>query len=265
MKICPVCNANFADDSLAFCLNDGTPLVSAAPASNFGASGLNLPPPKNSNLPIIAAILGGFVLLAVVVGALGIYAFRDGGKPPTNDKLIVNTNFNAAPKTENPVAEQINAKKQNSPSAANVKNESNTVISSSSVRQPEKGNFYYPNFAFDKNPATAWCEGTGGAGVGEWLQFNFGREVSLKSMNIQPGYFKNSEAWQKNNRVAAVTVEFSNRTIMDFEFPDEMTAQTIAFDNVRTESVKITITDFYPGSTDAQDTLISEVSFVTNP
>ena len=35
MKRCPQCNRTYSDDALSFCLDDGSPLVSAAAPSSF--------------------------------------------------------------------------------------------------------------------------------------------------------------------------------------------------------------------------------------
>jgi hypothetical protein len=40
MKLCPVCNSTFTDDSLRFCLQDGTALVAANPSTGSGADSL---------------------------------------------------------------------------------------------------------------------------------------------------------------------------------------------------------------------------------
>jgi hypothetical protein len=226
-----------------------------------------------SNASIIAAILIGFAFLALVVGGLGVYYFsREDRAPIANITNNANqTELGTAEtnsETKSPAERMDNRKNVPLPAtSADPKTNANVqiVASSSSVRRSEKGNFYFPNFAFDGNSATAWSEGTKGAGVGEWLQFNFNREVALKQIKIQPGYFKNDEVWRKNNRVARITIKFSDNTIRQFSFADEMKTQTIDVGRTRTGWVKITIDDYFPGASDAEDTLISEVSFVTEP
>lgn len=268
MKVCPACQAPFSDNSLKFCLECGTPLSSAIQdAQKTGGSGA-----------LIAAIASVFLLLVLVVGGFGIYFFSQ----PTNEKADLNKfdkNANQTgqtgkntPRNENraPTVEQLGANKKNEAAiSVNSNNSANNsasrvLTSSSSVRKSEKGNFYFPNFAFDNNAATAWCEGANGAGEGEWLQFDFGNEITLKQIKIMPGYFKNNEVWSKNNRVAAVTLEYSNGQTADgFRFADKMETQIINLDSVRTSRVKIIINEYFRGSSEADDTLISEVSFVT--
>ena len=260
MKVCPACQTIYENDSLAFCLNDGTSLVAA---DNFNPANFNAPPKKSGGLPLVPAILGGFLLFAIVVGGAGVYLFNRG-----EEKAGTNAN---AKKTPSQPETNISANTAgNLPSVQIESNKSGgaapqIVASASSVKKPEKGNFYFPNFAFDKNSATAWCEGAEGAGAGEWIQFEFDREVLLKQIKIEPGYFKNADLWAKNNRVAAVALQYSNgATAGGFRLRDAMEAQTINIENpVRTGSVKIIIDENYPGASPSGDTLVSEVSFVT--
>lgn len=268
MKTCPNCQASFSDDSLKFCLDCGTPLPEARERQTSGGG----------NGAIIAAILGGFVLLALVVGGLGLYLFSQRTNEPKQENTANRQTAQSDLQEEDtpqsnkiPSVEQLNSNRKTAPFPVNS-NSSNSssdssapriVASSSSVRKEDKGNFYFPTLAFDNNPATAWCEGVKGAGVGQWLQFNFDREVTLKQIRIQPGYFKNSEAWSKNNRVAGISVQFSDGSTRKFSFPDEMKAQTIDINGKRTGWVKITLDDYFAGDSDSEDTLISEVSFVT--
>lgn len=269
MRFCPNCQTPDDDVSLRFCLQCGTPLSNPAQV-----------PKTSGNAIIIVAILGGFLLLMLLVGGIGVYLFsRTDNEPPTNL-----TNSQTKPRNEN---ERTNTQNNQRPSveqlantplfpsnSANVnisadssKNPVNAqpriVASASSVRKPDGGNFYFPNFAFDNNLATAWCEGVNGAGVGEWLQFSFDREVTLKQIKIAPGYFKNDEAWRKNNRLARISVQFSDNSTREFSFENDKSVQTLDVGQIRTNWVKITIEDYFAGASDSNDTLISEVSFVT--
>lgn len=270
MKACPNCQSQYPDDSLQFCLQCGTPLSKPEQPHRPGGNGI-----------IIAAILSGFILLALVVGGTGIYLFsRPDNTVQNNAANSQNTQNTSNEKilTQNnqiPV-EQLNGNKLSAPfptssvnSAKTVNQSNNTppriIASASSVRKSDDGNFYFPNFAFDNNPVTAWCEGAPGAGIGEWLQFNFDREVLLKQIKIQPGYFKNDKVWAKNNRLAKISVKFSDNSTREFSLRDERKSQTLDVGRMSTNSVKITIEDYFAGASDSNDTLISEVSFVTEP
>ncbi len=269
MRVCPNCQTPDDDASLKFCLQCSTPLPDAQQTVK-----------KGGNAIIFAAILGGFLLLALVVGGIGVFLFS---RQDDDRKVIAPTNLPLKESNSNdkitkqkeqtsPV-EQLSNKTPFPANSVGVNSSANSssnaaprvVASSSSVRKPDGGNFYFPNFAFDNNPATAWCEGVKGAGVGEWLQFNFDREITLKQIKIEPGYFKNDEAWQKNNRVAKISVKFSDAAVREFSLADERKTQTLDVGRIRTSWVKITIEDYFAGASDSDDTLISEVSFVTEP
>ena len=116
--------------------------------------------------------------------------------------------------------------------------------------------------AFDGNSRTAWAEGAKGAGVGQWIAFDFENEVTLKQVVIEPGYFKTDEIWRKNNRLKSAIVKFSDNSSRRFEFKDSMEEQKLDVGSVKTKSVMISIKSVYRGKTDSRDTLISEVSFV---
>lgn len=269
MKICPTCQTTYADDSNAFCLNDGTTLVDP---QNLRQT----PPQTKSSLPLILAILAGFAIFAVIIGAVGLYLFTRGGGKTEEPKSNANS---TSAENQNKTTADINGNRGLSSvqietnRASNIKAQTSPVVNApprivaaaSSVRRQDRGNFYFPNFAFDNNPTTAWCEGASGEGVGEWLNFEFDRTVNLRQIKIQPGYFKTPAIWRDNNRVAEVLIEFSDGTSRTASFPDQMQTQTIDVGQKQTRWVRITIEDVYPGAHDSEDTLISEVSFVTEP
>lgn len=271
MKICPTCQTVYADDSNVFCSNDGATLVDS---QNFRGPQTRF----HSSLPLVLAILAGFAIFAVVVGAVGFYLFERGGsgkieKPNANANAAAADNQNKAGVNANSSRGQASVEIETNRGASNGKAHTPpaadaplmTVASASSVRKQEKGIFYFPSFAFDKNSNTAWCEGASGAGIGEWIDFQFRSEVRLRQIKIQPGYFKTPQIWRDNNRVAEALVEFSDGTSQTASFSDEMQTQTIDVGSKQTGWVRITIEDVYAGADDSEDTLVSEVSFVTEP
>ncbi|HEX8733862.1 MAG TPA: hypothetical protein VF721_00975 [Pyrinomonadaceae bacterium] len=66
MKICPQCNQTYADDSLNFCLTDGSVLTQASGAASGAMSEapptvlMNQPPPTNPNAPQFGTQAGNF-------------------------------------------------------------------------------------------------------------------------------------------------------------------------------------------------------------
>jgi U5 snRNP spliceosome subunit len=60
MKRCPQCNRNYEDDALSFCLDDGSPLVSASAPSSFDPSAtVQYPQPRDTSPPPTVAFQPG--------------------------------------------------------------------------------------------------------------------------------------------------------------------------------------------------------------
>jgi hypothetical protein len=138
------------------------------------------------------------------------------------------------------------------------------IVTASSARPTEHGISYAPRNAMDGSLLTAWIEGSPGAGIGAWLQFDFGVVVKLRRIVIAPGYFKSPEIWAKNNRVAAATFRFSDGSSRFFRFPDVMREQTLDVGLINTSAVRIEIDDVYSNNNDP-DTAISQVAFEFEP
>jgi hypothetical protein len=98
-----------------------------------------------------------------------------------------------------------------------------------------------------------------GAGLGEWIRFDFDREIVLHRILWQPGYFKSPQIWAENNRLAAVTAYFSDGSSRELTFADRMESQKVDVGSVRTRWVKFVIKSVYYGSD--PDTALSEVAF----
>jgi len=107
--------------------------------------------------------------------------------------------------------------------------------------------------------STAWIEGVDGPGLGEWIRFDFDREINLHRILIQPGYFKSPAIWAENNRIQTLTAYFSDGTSRDLTFTDRMDSQKVDIGSVRTKWVKFVIKSVYYGTD--PDTAISEVAF----
>jgi len=300
MKICPQCQNKYTDDTLKFCLQDGKPLDTVNDektlvlnadsfandetiAENFSQETFedevteqvtidrkpekvttenpsketvvnNLETEQTEYVPENSVSGGGGmtfasgfflgIFLLVLIGAGALAAWKLPGMIGKNEVSNTNTNIETKPKQKV------------------INNSSDVKISASSTRRSEKGNQYSPRLAFDGNSRTAWAEGARGVGAGQWIAFDFEKEVNLKQIVIEPGYFKTNEIWEKNNRLKAATVKFSDNSTRRFEFRDAMEEQKLDVGNVKTKSVMISIKSVYTGKTDSRDTLISEVSFV---
>ena len=104
MKSCPQCKREYADDSLRFCLEDGTKLVKVAePAATLRysqgspaleptvAAGQSLAPGANAQ-PNLKRILPVVIIVVVLLGALGVAAmFLRSARQPANADANVNS------------------------------------------------------------------------------------------------------------------------------------------------------------------------------
>lgn len=135
------------------------------------------------------------------------------------------------------------------------------TASASSTRNAAGDLTYLPNNMIDGNLATAWVEGVAGSGVGEWIRFDFDREVELLRLRIAPGYFKSSHSWTHNNRLAAVTIFLSDGSTRNWYLGDRMEQQDFGVGGVKTRWVRMTIDQIYPGARDSDDSPISEMTF----
>jgi hypothetical protein len=226
-------------------------------------------PPKPRSHLLTAGLTSIAILLLVLVGIGIALLVRDTGKNQSgsnNSGNVANANSSPATQTDNS-SSKTNTNNQNSNVSPQDKDTSalNITASASSIRAPLKAFSYAPANALDNSLLTAWIEGAPGAGIGEWIQCEFSREVKLNRVMMTPGYFKTAALWKQNNRLAAATLHFSDGSSRRFSFPDQMQTQTLDAGGIRTRFVRLVIEDFYPGSVDSEDTPISEMSFNWEP
>lgn len=139
------------------------------------------------------------------------------------------------------------------------------IASASSTRNAAGTITYLPNNCIDGNLATAWDEGVAGAGIGEWIRFDFDREVELLRVRLAPGYFKSSQSWVRNNRLAIATIFLSDGSSRIWYLDDRMEQQDLGLGGVKTRWLRITIDKIYPGTVDSEDSPISEITFDLKP
>ncbi|HSE16583.1 MAG TPA: protein kinase [Pyrinomonadaceae bacterium] len=137
----------------------------------------------------------------------------------------------------------------------------------SSVRLPIQTNTYDAVNAIDNQRTTAWIEGAPGPGIGEWIKFDFGREIILHRIIIQPGYFKSLQIWKDNNRINTADIYFSDGTSRSLTFMNTNDTQQTQLGAVKTSWVRLTIKSVYKGANPGQydDTALSEVTFEWEP
>lgn len=284
MKRCRECNREYVDESMRFCLDDGTLLTVSTYHSEAAATEIlpNRPAPNlSSSIPTIPAqpivdsirsaehetrraiplLTAGVIVIALLllalVGIAGVFVYKQFG----DDTAKTNTNQSEAPGTQK-VAEPGNTNRDTSTETSTTQTDRPLKItaSASSVRLAVQSNTYYPANAIDGKRSTAWIEGVeDGPGLSEWIRFDFDREINLRRILIQPGYFKTLQIWAQNNRLATVTAEFSDGSSRELTFADRMDSQKFEIGNQRIKWVRFVIKSVHPGTD--PDTAISEVAF----
>jgi hypothetical protein len=291
MKRCPKCDRKYQDDTLRFCLEDGTKLSEARdsnpPATEvmpsramptLKASGSTVPsyrsggellPPERERRQSNAILTVGVVVIAVLLLALvGLAAYFVLRQP---SDTVVKTDPSGMPTSKTGSNQNANPPKSGSPDNSEEINSSGTsnsgplkiTASASSVRLAVQSNTYYAANAIDGKRSTAWIEGTDGPGIGEWIRFDFDREITVHRILFQPGYFKSPQMWAENNRLASITAEFSDGSSRDINFSDRMESQKFDVGAIKTRWVRFVIKSVYYGSD--PDTSLSEVAFEWEP
>ena len=283
MKRCPKCNRAYEDETLRFCLDDGSPLFDArdseAPATEILPRGTptlkstaptvpsfsrddNIPSAQqttSSSNPILTfGVVAIAILLFALVAIAAVFLLRQGGDK--NSRTAPSAAPSASPtatQRRDTAADEIvtPAAQTNTPLKING--------SASSMRLAVQANTYYASNAIDGKRTTAWIEGADGPGLGEWIRFDFDREITLHRILWQPGYFKSPMIWSQNNRLATVTAEFSDGSSREINFADRMESQKTDVGSVRTRWVRFVIKSVYYGTD--PDTALSEVAFEWEP
>jgi hypothetical protein len=285
MKRCPKCQRSYNDDTLRFCLEDGTALakiireVDPPPTAILSrepptqkSSAPTIPSYPNLNVAPAAAparqsnsiLTAGVIVIALLLLALvGIAAFYVIKQPGNNESAQVNSASSPTPKptatVTSPVKTTPTDRDDIASSTPGNGGPLKITASSSSVRLAVQTNTYYPSNAIDGKRSTAWIEGVDGVGIGEWIQFDFDREINVHRILIQPGYFKSPAIWSQNNRLATVTARFSDGSSRQLNFEDIMQSQKVDIGSIKTRWVRLVIESVYYGSD--PDTAISEVAF----
>jgi hypothetical protein len=283
MKRCPKCNRQYNDDSLRFCLEDGSPLVAAmrqeAPPTEIlpraqptlKSSGSTIPSYQNtpsfpqpevqqSNPLLTGGVIAIALLLLLLVGIAGFFVLRQTATEPSSTQASNATRTPGKDSTTKATpADGEDTVTSTSPAGTPLK----ITASSSSVRLAVQSNTYYPANAIDGKRSSAWIEGVEGPGIGEWIRFDFDREINLHRILFQPGYFKSPAIWAQNNRLATLTAQFSDGSSRQLTFDNRMDSQKVDIGSVKTRWVRLTISSVYSGTD--PDTALSEIAFEWEP
>ncbi len=121
---------------------------------------------------------------------------------------------------------------------------------------------YYPCQARDFDTSTAWVEGVEGSGIGEWIAMSmpFGKKKVYEKISIVNGYARDTDIWQKNNRIKKAKLTFDTGEKFTLDFADTRDEQIINLPEkvIGPASSRLEILEVYPG-TKFDDTCLSEV------
>ena len=114
--------------------------------------------------------------------------------------------------------------------------------------KPQFGNSYGAQNLFSTATGTAWVEGRDDSGVGEWITIEFETLRLIKSINVQNGYQKNNDIFQKNNRVRQLRAVFSQGETQTFVLKDRLGSELFDLPKpVKAYWVKFIIDDVWAG------------------
>ncbi len=225
--------------------------------------------PRAASPLLTAGVIAIALLLLALVGIAGYFVLRQ-----SNGNEASQTNRGASPTVREGSAHTKGQKNDPVSTDPRGADEMSTpepragaplkiTASASSVRLAVQSNTYYAANAIDGKRSTAWIEGVDGPGIGEWIRFDFDREIVIHRILIQPGYFKSPQIWAGNNRLASVTAQFSDGSARELTFADSMTSQKADVGAIRTRWVRFVIKSVYYGTD--PDTALSEVAFEWEP
>lgn len=120
---------------------------------------------------------------------------------------------------------------------------------------------YDPANTYDQLIDTMWCENQkNGDGTGTWVEFRFGRPVSVGRLALLNGNAYDTTFWRKSNRAEQVSLTFSDGSREVLEVKDFIMLQTLTFAARTATSVRVTI-DRVKRGTEYNDMCLSEARF----
>ena len=120
--------------------------------------------------------------------------------------------------------------------------------------------YYGPYNVLDGDFFTAWNEGGGGSGAGEWIELYSSAPQHVSAVSIAGGYNKSDETYYNNHRPRDIELSFSDGSTQRATLQDARgTYQRIALPApVDTTFVRITVLSTYPG-VEYEDCCIADI------
>ena len=136
------------------------------------------------------------------------------------------------------------------------------VMKSNSVlTDNDKGVVYGPELMLEDKVGTMWVEGEGNAGLGKYIEADFGEDVEVAKIRLWGGCFVDKEFWERHNRVRIVELKYPDFTSEKIELKDTMAPQWLELaEPKKLSKVKIYLRAVYEGNT-WNDTPITKIQF----
>ena len=138
-------------------------------------------------------------------------------------------------------------------------------ISASSVREYDV-QYYDARYVLDGDPATAWSEGRGGYGPGEYLELQIPAGVVVTGGEVLPGFYKSEDLFYRNGAPTNLIVSSGGQSCRaditawagTWRGYGSKCCFTLARSVISDGTVRVEIGDYRPG-TQYDDTMISEL------
>lgn len=138
------------------------------------------------------------------------------------------------------------------------------VWSASSTAESAEGRTFDVANLGDNKQGTFWAEGESGAGLGSWVQADFGKVKTLSSIKVWGSSWYNAEFFGHYARPKTLVVEYGDGSTEEFTTADGQVPQLLKLKSPKsTQTVKIRVKGVYSGK--GVDTALSEVQFGFQP
>ncbi len=112
----------------------------------------------------------------------------------------------------------------------------------------------------DGKQTTAWAEGDDGAGLGAWVQADFGAPKTVTTITVWGSNWYNTEYFGHYNRPKTLVAEYGDGSTEEFTATDAQAPQVLKLKAPKsTQTVKLRVKGVYSGK--GVDTAISEIKF----
>ena len=138
-------------------------------------------------------------------------------------------------------------------------------ITASSSLAPQGTNTYHPQNASDGTLNSAWVEGAKGNGIGEYIEFTFGKNnPPVTTVILFNGYVKSDKSWKENARIKKLKLSVNGKPNAILELQDSKAEQTFTIGSFQNKTGPLTlrfeILEVYKGLK-WEDTVLSELYF----